>query len=147
MEIFLIPFAVIGAAFLLAAHAGPHRTEEELSALPLSRGTVRGGTIAFNLLAVASYLELAWRLRPPVPAGAVDGAVVYGGPGDGFGFLFLVILWLSMQAMNLALGWASAAHPRQFPAICGILFTGWAIAGYLGWNLIKCPPGIVCAGG
>ncbi len=61
---------------------------------------------------VLNVVALAW--HPSVPPDAEAGTVVYGGPGGGFFFLFMVVLpWLSMQAINLPLAWAGSVTVRH----------------------------------
>jgi hypothetical protein len=104
--------------------------------------------LVFNAIALGWHFYASARLRPPVPAGAVAGTVVYGGPGDGFVFLFMVALpWVSMQIINLPFAWAASMTFRQFFALWGLLVVCWLAAGYVGSEMMECPPGIVCVGG
>lgn len=145
MALLLIPVVAFGYAVFLAFERGPHRSAPVTRARPT---TVRSATLALNVLALTWFMYASARLRPLVPEGAAAGTVVYGGPGDGLFLLFMVALpWLSMQLINLPLAWAASTTFRQFFGFSGLLLACWFGASYIGWKLMECPPGIVCAGG
>jgi hypothetical protein len=145
MILLLLPVMVFSYALFLALQGGPHRSAEERRQPSMA---VRLGTLALNVLALGWHLYASVKLRPMVPEGAAAGTVAYGGPGDGFVFLFMIALpWLSMQVINLPLAWAGSATYRQFFAFWGLLLVCWLTAGYVGSQLMQCPPGIVCVSG
>lgn len=145
MALLLIPVVVLGYAIFLAVEGGPHRAAQVRRAPPT---TVRLATLALNVLALSWFMYASARLRPMVPEGAAVGTVVYGGPGDGLFLLFMVALpWLSMQLINLPLAWAASTTFRQFFGFWGLLLACWFGASYIGWKMMECPVGIVCAGG
>jgi hypothetical protein len=145
MALLLLPVIVFGYAIFLAFESGPHRSANLRRQSPVINRLI---ILALNVIALAWHIYASASLRPVVPAGAVAGTVVYGGPGDGLAFLFMVALpWASMQIINLPLAWAASTAFRQFFALWGLLVACWLGASYVGGKMMECPPGIVCAGG
>jgi hypothetical protein len=99
-------------------------------------------------IGVALHVWSYWPLHRQVSPDLQPGSVSYGGPGDGFWFMLVIVFpWVLMQVANVGLALYCSRTVRQAAYSFGGLLALWIAAGLVGRSIIECPPGMVCLGG